>query len=43
MKLRGNLGNSCLVNKDTDSLGIFVIILVVNPTGFRRKDKGKPI
>ena len=32
MKLRGNLGNSYVVNGDIDSSGIFVIILVVNAT-----------
>ena len=43
MKLRCNLGNLCVVNGGIDSSRIFVIILVVNPTGFRRKDKGEPI
>ena len=32
MKIRGNLGNSCVVNGDIGSSGIFVIILVVNAT-----------
>ena len=39
MNLIGNLGNSCVVNGGMDSSGIFFIILVVNPTGFRWKDK----
>ena len=43
MKLRSNLGNSSVVNGDIDSSGIFVIMLVVNPTGFRRKDKVEAI
>ena len=35
MKLRGNFGNSRVVSEDIDRSGIFVNILVVNPTGFR--------